>query len=79
MIVIGEAEVNLGFQLAGERLPNRRSPGSGTWAGIYNTHFFIDPVREVGVVVMLQTLPFYDEPSMKLYADVEEAVYRNLK
>jgi hypothetical protein len=31
------------------------------------------------VVVMMQTLPFYDQASMKVYADVEEAVYRNLK
>ena len=29
-----------------------RTPGSGTWAGIFNTHFFIDPSREIGVVVM---------------------------
>jgi hypothetical protein len=28
---------------------------------------------------MLQTLPFYDEPSMKVYDAVEETVYRNLK
>jgi methyl acetate hydrolase len=69
----------LGFELAAAQQPNRRSPGSGTWAGIFNTHFFIDPVREIGVVVMMQTLPFYDEASMKVYADVEEAVYRNLK
>jgi hypothetical protein len=29
--------------------------------------------------VMMQTLPFYDEASMKVYAGVEEAVYKNLK
>src|SRR4026207_636542 len=75
----GKDKWGLGFQLAAEKQANRRSPGSGTWAGIFNTHFFIDPVKEIGVVVMLQTLPFYDEPSMKLYADVEEAVYKNLK
>jgi methyl acetate hydrolase len=69
----------LGFQLAAEKQANRRSPGSGTWAGIFNTHFFIDPSREIGVIVMMQTLPFYDEASMKVYADVEEAVYKNLK
>jgi len=28
---------------------------------------------------MMQTLPFYDEPSMKVYDAVEETVYRNLK
>jgi CubicO group peptidase (beta-lactamase class C family) len=75
----GKDRWGLGFQLAAEKLPNRRTPGSGTWAGIFNTHFFIDPTKEIGVVVMMQTLPFYDEASMKVYAGVEEAVYRNLK
>jgi len=75
----GKDKWGLGFQLAAQQLPNRRSPGSGTWAGIFNTHFFIDPTRSIGVVVMMQTLPFYDEASMKVYAGVEEAVYRNIK
>jgi CubicO group peptidase (beta-lactamase class C family) len=75
----GRDKWGLGFQLAADKLPNRRSPGSGTWAGIFNTHFFIDPSREIGVIVMMQTLPFYDEASMKVYAGAEEAVYRNLK
>jgi methyl acetate hydrolase len=56
-----------------------RTPGSGTWAGIFNTHFFIDPSRQIGVVVMMQTLPFYDEASMKVYSGVEEIVYKNLR
>ena len=75
----GKDRWGLGFQLAAEQAPNRRAPGSGTWAGIFNTHFFIDPRREIGVIVMMQTLPFYDEASMQVYAGVEEAVYRNLK
>jgi CubicO group peptidase (beta-lactamase class C family) len=68
----------LGFQLAAERQPNRRAPGSGTWAGIFDTHFFVDRATGIGVVVMMQTLPFYDEASMRVYAGVEEAIYRNL-
>ena len=28
---------------------------------------------------MMQTLPFYDEASMKVYSGVEEIVYKNLK
>jgi CubicO group peptidase (beta-lactamase class C family) len=75
----GKDKWGLGFQLASEQLPNRRSPGSGTWAGVFNTHFFVDPTREVGVIVMMQTLPFYDGTSMKVYAGVEETVYKNLK
>ena len=75
----GKDHWGLGFQLAAEPLPNRRTPGSGTWAGVFNTHFFIDPSKEIGVIVMMQTLPFYDDVSMKVYAGVEEAIYRNLK
>jgi methyl acetate hydrolase len=75
----GKDKWGLGFQLAADKLPNRRSPGSGTWAGIFNTHFFIDPSRELGVIVMMQTLPFYDEASMKVYSGAEEAVYSHVK
>ena len=75
----GKDTWGLGFQLAAQKQPNRRAPGSGTWAGIFNTHFFVDPSREIGVVVMMQTLPFYDEKSMQVYSGVEEAVYKNLK
>jgi CubicO group peptidase (beta-lactamase class C family) len=75
----GEDKWGLGFQLAKTKRPNMRSAGSGTWAGIFNTHFFIDPSRQIGVIVMMQTLPFYDEASMKVYAGVEEIVYKNLK
>jgi CubicO group peptidase (beta-lactamase class C family) len=75
----GEDHWGLGFQLAQTKRPNMRTPGSGTWAGIFNTHFFVDPSRDIGVIVMMQTLPFYDEASMKVYAGVEEIVYKNLK
>jgi CubicO group peptidase (beta-lactamase class C family) len=75
----GKDKWGLGFQLASENLPNRRSPGSGTWAGVFNTHFFIDPTKELGVIVMMQTLPFYDDSSMTVYGGVEETVYKNLK
>jgi methyl acetate hydrolase len=75
----GKDRWGLGFQLAAERLPNRRSPGSGTWAGINNTHFVIDTRREIGIIVMTQVLPFYDDAMMKVYAGVEEAVYKHLK
>ena len=75
----GKDKWGLGFQLASEQLPNRRSPGSGTWAGVFNTHFFIDPSKELGVIVMMQTLPFYDETSMKVYAGAEETVYSHVK
>jgi len=75
----GKDRWGLGFQLAADRRPNHRSPGSGTWAGIFNTHFWVDPSKQVGVIVMMQMLPFYDDDAMKVLGGVEERVYKNLK
>jgi len=77
----GEDNWGLGFELAQPkaRKANTRASGSGTWAGIFNTHFWIDPKNEVGVIVMMQTLPFYDDAAMQVLGGVEEIVYRNLK
>jgi CubicO group peptidase (beta-lactamase class C family) len=77
----GEDNWGLGFELAQPktRKANTRASGSGTWAGIFNTHFWIDQKNEVGVIVMMQTLPFYDDAAMQVLGGVEEIVYRNLK
>ncbi len=56
-----------------------RSAGSLTWAGLYNTHYWIDPARQVIGVIMTQTLPFGDPPAMRLYGQFERAVYDSLK
>lgn len=74
----GEDAWGLGFQLSRPRVKkaNTRAAGSGTWAGIFNTHFWIDRDRDVGVIVMMQLLPFYDEEAMKVLAGVEAIVYR---
>ncbi|MFC7540046.1 serine hydrolase domain-containing protein [Siccirubricoccus deserti] len=58
---------------------NGRSAGSLTWAGLYNTHYWIDPARRVTGLVMTQILPFGDEPAMRLYGQFERAVYKHLK
>jgi methyl acetate hydrolase len=74
----GEDNWGLGFELARPKVKkaNTRAPGSGTWAGIFNTHFWVDREKEVGVVVMMQLLPFYDDEAMKVLAGVEEIVYK---
>ena len=39
-----------------------------------NTHFWVDPERRIGVVVLMQVLPFYDDASIRLLTQVEELV-----
>lgn len=69
----------LGFQLAARpTMPNRRGAGSYSWAGIDNTYFWVDPTRRIGVVVLMQLLPFYDEAALKLLTDVEELVNKHV-
>jgi methyl acetate hydrolase len=77
----GEDVWGLGFQLAAPKTPNpsMRSPGSMSWAGINNTFYWIDPHKEIGAVILMQMLPFYDEAALRVLQGFEERVYRNLK
>ncbi len=66
---------SLAFQISAPTiLPHRRGPGSYSWAGINNTHFWVDPERRIGVVVLMQVLPFYDDACIRLLTQVEELV-----
>ena len=55
--------------------PNGRSAGSLTWAGLYNTYFWIDPKRRVAGMIMTQILPFADTRALAVYGRFERAVY----
>jgi CubicO group peptidase (beta-lactamase class C family) len=69
----------LGFQLAGPGGgPDRRSEGSMSWAGLYNTFFWADPARGVGAVLLMQVLPFYDANAIDVLQGFEQRVYRHL-
>jgi methyl acetate hydrolase len=77
----GRDKFGFGFQIAtsNKENPNLREPGSYTWAGIYNTHFWVDPKRQIAGVILMQVLPFYDDGCMKVYQDFEAAIGKNLK
>ncbi len=66
------------FMRNGVDIPGRRSAGSLSWAGVCNTHYWIDPLRDVCAVIMTQSLPFVERRLMKVYAAYEEAVYAAL-
>lgn len=52
-----------------------RLPGSLSWAGIFNTYFWIDPTAGLGGVMMTQTTPFLDPQVLEAYYGFERAVY----
>ena len=76
----GEDVWGLGFQIAAPAKPvsNMRRPGSMNWAGINNTFYWIDPETQIGVIVLMQILPFYDDAAIKILQGVEERVYQHV-
>lgn len=58
-----------------EAIPGRRGAGSLSWAGVCNTHYWIDPANDLCAVIMTQSLPFVEPRLMKTYADYEQALY----
>ncbi len=77
----GRDKFGLGFQItaADPKYAKYRSPGSLSWGGIFNTHFWIDPKRQIAGIVLMQTLPFYDEASMGVLRGIEAITYQHLK
>ena len=77
----GRDKFGLGFQIASNdpQFSKFRSPGSMSWAGIFNTEFWIDPVKHIGGVQMMQVLPFYDDRAIRTLRDFEELVYQHLR
>lgn len=61
-----------------EDIPGARSAGSLSWAGVCNTHYWIDPKKDLAAVVMTQSLPFLEPGMTRTYAAYEQAVYAEL-
>jgi len=72
----GRDKFGLGFQISAGSDQDHRSAGSLSWAGLYNTEFWIDPKAGIGAVLLLQYLPFYDDGAIRTLQAFETAVYR---
>ncbi len=77
----GQDKFGLGFQIAAKSDDSAtyRRPGSMSWAGLYNTEFWIDPQRQIGGVLLMQMLPFYDDGAIRTLREFEAAVYRSAR
>jgi CubicO group peptidase (beta-lactamase class C family) len=65
----------LGFHLVKVDIPGMRSAGTGDWAGIFNTYYWIDRSAGIGGLFMTQVLPFYDAKIVDTLLAFEVAVY----
>jgi CubicO group peptidase (beta-lactamase class C family) len=68
----------LGYMLTPEPGPDGRSPGSVAWAGIFNSYYWLDPVKRMAGVMMTQVLPFADPQVLAVYGAFERELYSAL-
>lgn len=66
---------SFGFLRNEADIPGRRAAGSLGWAGLCNTHYWIDPARDVAAVFMTQSLPFAEARVMLAFEAFERGVY----
>jgi len=55
--------------------PGRRAGGSGSWTGIFNTNFWVDPRNGVAGAFFTQSQPFAAPEALRAYVDFERALY----
>ena len=65
----------LGFHITSVDLDGMRHAGTGDWAGLFNSYFWVDRAAGVGAVLMTQVLPFFDPGVVELLVGFEQAVY----
>ncbi len=65
----------LGFLINPQKGPYGRSPGSLAWAGIFNSFYWLDPVKGIGGVFMSQLAPFGDPGALACFCALEAAAY----
>jgi methyl acetate hydrolase len=69
------AKHGFAFVVNTDDVDGRRRAGSQTWAGLMNTHMWVDPTADVAGVVLTQVLPFGDSRVLSVCDAFEREVY----
>jgi methyl acetate hydrolase len=59
-------------------IPGMRRAGTGAWAGLFNTHFFVDRTTGICASIYTNSLPFVTEGPWTTYQNFERALYASL-
>jgi methyl acetate hydrolase len=65
----------LGLHLTLEDLPGMRHAGSGDWAGLFNSYYWVDRTSGIAAAIFTQLLPFFDARMVGTLLEFEQAVY----
>jgi methyl acetate hydrolase len=66
---------SLAFLVNTQATAEGRSAGGLAWGGLYNTYYWIDPVKGVCGLFMTQLLPFADPAALDAFRSYEKAIY----
>jgi methyl acetate hydrolase len=69
----------LGHMINVDPVHDGRAARSGTWAGLFNTYYWIDPKNRIAGVIMMQILPFADKQALVAYRQFERGIYHALE
>ncbi|MEK6442090.1 hypothetical protein WBK50_24780 [Pseudonocardia sp. T1-2H] len=58
--------------------PGGRKAGTGAWAGLFNTHFWVDRTSGICASIYTNSLPFVTPEAFALYGEFEQALYASL-
>lgn len=67
-----------GLLLNTQDIPGHRRAMTGAWAGLFNTHFFVDRTSGVCASIYTNSLPFITPEAFGLYDGFEQALYAAL-
>jgi CubicO group peptidase (beta-lactamase class C family) len=69
----------LGHMINLDPVADGRKAGSLTWAGLFNTYYWIDPATRIAGVIMMQILPFADAQALAVYREFERGICRAVR
>ncbi len=64
-----------GLLLNTDDIEGARRAGTGAWAGLLNTHFWVDRTAGITGAIYSQFLPFVTPPALQMYQEFEAALY----
>ncbi|KAK5044633.1 hypothetical protein LTR84_010647 [Exophiala bonariae] len=64
-----------GLMMNLEDVVGGRSAGSGSWAGLGNLYYWVDPKKGIAGIIGTNVLPFLDGQSLRLFESVERLAY----
>ena len=67
-----------GLIINNEPMAGKRPAGSGSWAGVLNTYFWVDSKNDMAGVFLTQVLPCYTPTLLNAFESFEELAYKRI-